>query len=363
MKDIAVYIHIPFCRSKCNYCAFNSFYADVATQKEYVKHLINEITLFSKNNIMRADTIYFGGGTPSFLYEGGIRSIIDAIKNNFVFEASEISIECNPESLTLTKLIEYKESKINRISIGLQTASDNLLKIAGRIHTFEDFEKALENCKEAGFNNVNCDIMLGIPQQETKDVNHTLQALFQYDSIKHISMYGLTAEENTPWQDVIIDEDVSADMYDSAYLMLKDNGFHRYEISNFAKSGYECKHNRKYWKRKDYIGFGLSAHSLIDNIRYANPDKMGDYIIGKKEKIILSQEQIEEEYIMLALRMDEGIDFNDYTKYFNKDFLYKYTKPIQKLSKLKAIEITPHNIKIASQYMGVMNSIILEFFD
>ena len=362
MKDIAVYIHIPFCRSKCNYCAFNSFYADENFQKEYVRHLIKEIKQFTKNNIMRADTIYFGGGTPSFLYEGGIKSIIDAIKENFVFKANEISIECNPESLIQTKLNEYKECGINRISIGLQTASNNLLKIAGRIHTFDDFKKALDGCKKAGFDNVNCDIMLGLPQQEIRDVTQTLQALFQYDIIKHISMYGLKAEKNTPWQDLAVDEDLSADMYDTAYLMLNDNGFHRYEISNFAKSGYECKHNIKYWKRKDYIGFGLSAHSLIDNVRYANSDKMSDYIIGNKEKLVLSQEQIEEEYIMLALRMDEGINIDDYKKQFKNDFINKYYKPIQKLSKFKVIEQTPQNIKIASRYMGVMNSIILEFF-
>lgn len=363
MKDIAVYIHIPFCRSKCNYCAFNSFYADTDTQKEYVKYLIKEIQEFSKDNKMRADTIYFGGGTPSFLYEGGIKEIIDVLKDNFVFDADEISIECNPESLTPIKLDEYKECKVNRISIGLQTASNELLKIAGRIHTFEDFISALNNCKKAGFDNVNCDIMLGLLEQKTQDVINTLKVLFQYDIIKHISMYGLKAEKNTPWQDIVIDEDMSADMYDVAYLMLIENGFHRYEISNFAKSGFECKHNKKYWQRKNYIGFGLSAHSLIDNIRYANPDNMKDYINNKKEKLVLSQEQIEEEYIMLALRMDEGIDLKDYKEKFDIDFLAKYYKPIKKLSNLKLIEITPKNLRISSQYMGVMNSIIIEFFD
>lgn len=363
MKDIAIYIHIPFCRSKCNYCAFNSFYADKETQKEYINHLIKEIHLFSKNNdIMRADTVYFGGGTPSFLYEGGIKSIIEVLKDNFDYEPKEISIECNPESLTDVKLNEYNESGINRISIGLQSASNQLLKEAGRVHSFDDFLNALERCKKAGFDNVNCDIMLGLPNQKPQDVTQTLQLLFQHDIIKHISMYGLKPEKNTPWQDIKIDEDLSADMYDLAFLMLKENGFNRYEISNFAKNGYECKHNIKYWKRKNYIGFGLSAHSLIDNVRYANPDSMTDYINGKKETLVLNQQQIEEEYLMLALRMDEGIDLNDYKQQFNRDFVERFSKPIQKIFKLKVIEIAQNNLRIAPKYMGVMNSIITEFF-
>ncbi len=362
MKEIAVYIHIPFCRSKCNYCAFNSFYADVNAQKEYVKQLINEIKAFSKNNIMRADTVYFGGGTPSFLYQGGIKSIINVLKDNFYFEPNEISIECNPESLTQAKLDEYKESKINRISIGLQSASNELLKLAKRAHNFDDFIKALDNCQKFGFDNVNCDIMLGLPKQKIQDVQNTLNEIFNYDIIKHISMYGLKTEENTPWQNISVDEELSANMYDVAFLMLKDKGFNRYEISNFSKLGYESKHNIKYWKRQDYIGFGLGAHSLVNNIRYANSDNMVDYILGKKEVLVLDQRQIEEEYIMLSLRMDEGIDLNDYKKQFGFDFKEKYFKQLEKLSKLKVIEITPNNLKIVSSYMGVMNSIITEFF-
>lgn len=363
MKKVGIYVHIPFCRSKCAYCAFNSFYADIDIQKQYIDYLKKEIQSFEYKDDIIADTVYFGGGTPSFLYEGGISEIIYALKDRFNYFPREVSIECNPESLTPSKLHEYKSSGINRISIGLQTASDKLLKKAGRVHTLNDFLKSARYCADAGFDNVNCDIMLGLPEQIIDDVIDTLKILIILPVIKHVSMYGLKTEKNTPWQNIKVDEDLSADMYDAAYELLLNNGFCRYEISNFAKAGYECAHNIKYWTRQDYIGFGLSAHSLIDNIRYANPDSLKDYFEGKRERMELSQAQAEEEYIMLALRMEDGISIIDFNKQFNMDFIKKYAKPIQKLEKLGVIQLSDNRLKIKPQFMGVMNSIIVEFFN
>lgn len=363
MKKLGIYIHIPFCRSKCAYCAFNSFYADFKTQKQYIDNLIKEIELFQYPEEIIADTVYFGGGTPSFLYEGGTTNIINAIKNKFAFSPREMSIECNPESITQSKLDEYKSAGINRISIGLQSASNTLLKKAGRIHTLQDFLQGVQLCEDAGFDNISCDVMLGLPDQSIKDVTNTLNILIDLPVIKHISMYGLKPEKNTPWQDIMVDEDLSADMYDASYDLLTKSGFNRYEISNFCKPGFECIHNIKYWKRQDYIGFGLSAHSLIDNVRYANPDNINDYYNGKKEYLVLNQTQTKEEYIMLALRMDEGININDYNNQFKESFLDVYSKSIEKLSKLGVIELTNHTLKIKSQYMGIMNNIIIEFFN
>ena len=363
MKKVGVYIHIPFCRSKCAYCAFNSFFADTHTQKEYVNFLIKEIKSFKYDDDIIADTIYFGGGTPSFLYQGGITAIIDALKKRFIFLPREASIECNPESVTKPKLKEYSLAGINRISIGLQSASDALLKNAGRIHTLQDFLNSVQCCQEAGFQNLSCDIMLGLPNQNIDDVIDTLNILFKLPIIKHISMYGLKPEKNTPWQDIVVDEDLSVDMYDAAYGLLLKNGFLRYEVSNFCKPGYECVHNIKYWKRQDYLGFGLGAHSLIDNVRYANADNLKDYYNNKKERLVLTKKQAKEEHIMLALRMEEGLNITGYNNEFEGDFIKEYFKPIEKLSKLGAIELTKNSLKIKPQYMGVMNSIIAEFFN
>ncbi|HEY8423917.1 MAG TPA: radical SAM family heme chaperone HemW [Clostridia bacterium] len=362
MKKVGIYIHIPFCRSKCAYCAFNSFFADFDVQKQYVERLIKEIESFEYKDEILADTVYFGGGTPSFLYEGGVSAIIDALKKRFIYSPREVSIECNPESISQAKLSEYKSAGVNRLSIGLQSASNDLLKKAGRIHTLEDFLRSVRLCKENGFDNVNCDIMIGLPGQSVKDVLDALNILFQFSIVKHISMYGLKPEENTPWQNITVDEDLSADMYDAAYDLLLKNGFIRYEISNFSKPRYECIHNIKYWKRQDYIGFGLSAHSLIDNVRYANPDSLSDYFQGKKSSLKLNEQQIKEEYIMLALRMEEGIDLQDYNRQFGEDFLKSYKRPIDKLSKLGVIELSNEKLKIKPRFMGVMNSVIVEFF-
>ncbi|HEY8443478.1 MAG TPA: radical SAM family heme chaperone HemW [Clostridia bacterium] len=362
MKKVGIYIHIPFCRSKCNYCAFNSFFADIDAQKRYVEYLVKEILSFDYKGEITVDTVYFGGGTPSFLYEGGIIDIVNALKNRFKYLPREVSIECNPESLTQKKLEEYRSAGINRISVGLQSASDRLLKKAGRIHTLDDFLRSIRYCSEAGFDNVNCDIMLGLPRQSVDDVLDTLNILFGLPIIKHISMYGLKVEKNTPWQDIKVDEDLSADMYDAAFDALLKNGFYRYEISNFSKPGFECAHNIKYWTRQDYIGFGLSAHSLLDNVRFANPDSLKDYYEGKKERLELTPAQAEEEFIMLGLRMEKGIDINEYNKQFNVNFTQKYAKPIEKLNRLGVIDLADNILKIKPKYMGVMNSIIVEFF-
>ena len=205
--------------------------------------------------------------------------------------------------------------------------------------------------------------MLGLPNQNIDDVIDTLNILFKLPIIKHISMYGLKPEKNTPWQDIVVDEDLSVDMYDAAYGLLLKNGFLRYEVSNFCKPGYECVHNIKYWKRQDYLGFGLGAHSLIDNVRYANADNLKDYYNNKKEWLVLTKKQAKEEHIMLALRMEEGLNITGYNNEFEGDFIKEYFKPIEKLSKLGAIELTKNSLKIKPQYMGVMNSIIAEFFN
>lgn len=360
MSNLGIYIHIPFCRSKCNYCAFNSFTADIETQKTYIKHLLEEIKKYDGDKY--ADTVYIGGGTPSFLYGGGIESVLEEINSKFSLKKNaEITIEGNPESLSLDKLKSWYHLGVNRLSIGLQSASDKVSKNAGRVHNFADFLRAIENADKANFCNVNCDIMLGLPIQTMHDIKDTISQIINFDIIKHISAYGLKAEEGTPWKSLIINEDLSADMYDLAYKMLLDNGFLRYEVSNFARTGYRSRHNINYWRRGNYIGFGLGAHSLIDNVRYANPDKTEDYYAGKKQKAILTPTDIKEEYIMLAFRMDEGIDIKDYNQTFETDFLENYKKIIDKL--FKFLNISQDRISIKPQYMGVMNSIITEFFD
>lgn len=365
-KTVGLYIHIPFCSSKCDYCAFTSFFANEDKQREYIKFLKNEIE--QTNYDGKIATVYIGGGTPSFLYEGGITEIFESINNTFVLEANcEITIEGNPNSITAQKILEWKANGINRVSVGLQTTNDNLLKFVNRKHNYDDFLKTVEELNNADFNNISCDLMLGLPNQTLDDVKNDLYKILEIgDIIKHISVYGLKVEPNTPLEinNYLVDEDLSADMYDYVCDVLQNAGYYRYEVSNFSKKGYESRHNLNYWSRGNYFGFGLAAHSFINNVRYANPVSLIEYYQGKEETTILTIEDAKEEFIMLALRLCEGIDTQEYQRQFGESFFERYKKAIDKLQNNGLINITEERyISINPKYFGVMNSIIIEFFD
>jgi oxygen-independent coproporphyrinogen-3 oxidase len=281
-----IYIHIPFCVRKCLYCDFVSRTGSKEDMQRYHRALINEIELTVVKETV--DSIFFGGGTPSVYPVEYIEEIIDKLKCRCdVRENSEITIECNPGTLNMDKLYRYRQAGINRISIGLQSCNNEELKKLGRIHTYEEFEHSFIMARDAGFNNINIDIMSAIPDQTIASYKETLHKVVSLRP-QHISAYSLIIEEGTPFfseygkgsknENKLPDEDTDREMYHLTKAYLKENGYERYEISNYARSEKECKHNIKYWNRDNYYGFGVSAASLVDNVRYTNISDIINYV-------------------------------------------------------------------------------------
>ena len=349
MENTGLYIHIPFCVKKCNYCDFNSAPFSDEIKELYFNALIRELKiksgLFENKKI---DTLFLGGGTPSTVSVDLIAKLFDCINSFYnLSEDAEISIETNPGTLNSEKLCAYKTFGINRLSIGLQSTVDEELKILGRIHNFNDFLKSFNLARDAGFENINVDLMNSIPNQTFDSFTAGLKRVNNLNP-EHISVYSLIIEEGTPFHDMELnlpDEDTDRDMVHSVIDILGDDYF-QYEISNYSKKGYECRHNIKYWKREDYEGFGISAASLFDKkIRYKNTNSIYEYIdflknddsflidyfretlkglnIGKSSPFYSEYEILDigdmiSEYIILGLRMNEGININLFEKEFNK---------------------------------------------
>lgn len=339
---LGVYVHIPFCEKKCTYCAFSSF-ADFSQKEKYITSLCDEINAFSRKGEC-VDTIYFGGGTPSTVEPQEIEKILAAIKNQFNVNSNcEITIECNPNSITREKLVFYKKLGINRLSLGVQSLNDDQLKFAGRLHNAEQAINALRLAKKVGFENVSADLLIGLPGCNYADFEDMLKTLLN-EGVKHISTYMLQVEENTKLKKMIDDnpelmpdDDNMVEILSKTANFLKKNGFLHYEVSNFALKGYESKHNYKYWSGEEYVGFGLAAHSFLDGKRIANPSDFKDYFDRKNVfSESLTNDQKIEEHIMLGLRCNRGINTrflknlgydieqNDYfNEFVNKKILIK----------------------------------------
>src|SRR5574344_2748525 len=300
MSDIGIYIHIPFCKSKCNYCDFTSFSGKENLIKRYIECLKKEIQGRSRD-YYRVKTIYIGGGTPSYIETNYIEEILATVENNFIIDENvEISMEVNPGTATGSKFKEYSQSGINRLSIGLQTSNDKLLKELGRIHTYDEYEKTIKSAKRSGFSNINTDIMIGIPNQTIYDVEDTIEKLIKLN-LTHISVYSLIVEENTKLEKLINDgklqlpdEEIERYMYWFAKRKLEENGYIHYEISNFSKPLYRCKHNLDCWNQKEYLGFGVSAASYENSCRYKNTDCLEEYIKNIESKEEYKNIKIEE---------------------------------------------------------------------
>ena len=318
-KEIGIYVHIPFCKRKCDYCDFISFSNKDSKIQEYIEAVKKEIELQKiKSEIT---TIYVGGGTPSYIESKYIKEIIEEIKKKNVSNKAEITIEINPGTVTLEKLRDYKENGINRLSIGLQTTQNNLLKQIGRIHDFEQFVETYKMARKEGFKNINVDLMLGLPNQRIKDLKDSLEKVIELQP-EHISVYSLIVEEGTPICNKIEkgdlelpEEELERNMYWYVKNTLELNGYKHYEISNFARKGYESKHNLNCWNQKEYIGIGLAAHSYRDITRYSNTEQMGEYIRNvKNENLernriiheIQKEDDTKKEYMILGLRHIEG---------------------------------------------------------
>ncbi len=364
---LGIYVHIPFCEKKCNYCSFSSFSKDEDFIKKYINFLCSEIKS-SKFKGREIDSIYIGGGTPSLLMPIQIDSIFKSIYKTFkVNEQCEITIECNPNSITYDKVLAYKKNNVNRISLGVQSLNEGELQFLGRKHNVKQVFNALANIQKVGIENISADLLIGIGGSNFASFKRQLDKLLGY-KVKHISCYMLQVEENTPLDKMyqkdknilLNDEDCTA-LYKQISNYLKSKNFNHYEISNFALKGFESKHNMKYWTGEEYIGFGLAAHSYINKTRFANCKSFDKYYSGELEFCEkLTLKELIEEHIMLGLRCQSGINKN-YLKSLGYDI--EKNQNYQKLLKNKIIFDKKNKVILNEEYFTISNNIILELID
>ena len=330
-KPIGLYVHIPFCKQKCSYCDFVSFGGALSEfERSYTEALVNEIYEYKAEKKIAVDTVFFGGGTPSILSAESFQKITKALYDVFeILPSAEFTLEANPKTVTSEKLSVYTSLGVNRISMGLQSIRENELKILGRIHTYEEFLDSYKLCVDAGIKNLNIDLMYGLPSQSVNSFRESLDKVIAL-SPSHISAYGLILEEGTRLYEnrerfTFPTEDEECEMYYTAAKMLSDAGYSHYEISNYARDGFECRHNLKYWRDEEYIGLGLAAHSYYGKKRYSNPVTFSEYFSPDRKTYRQSEEiGIEEnayEFVMMRLRLSEGFSLSDYEKRFGSSFL------------------------------------------
>ena len=376
--ELGVYVHIPFCVRKCYYCDFISYSNKFEMQEEYIKKLIKEIEdnkdLLKNNEIT---TIYIGGGTPSSLKPELIKNVLDKIcevaniKNK---EKVEITIEVNPGTVTKNNLQLYKNCGINRLSIGLQSTNYKLLNEIGRIHNYEQFLNTYNWAVEAGFNNINVDLMLGLPTQTISDLKESLEKIINLKPApKHVSVYSLIIEEGTEIEKKISkgelqlpEEAEERNQYKYTKNYLELNGYKHYEISNFAKSGYESKHNMNCWEQKQYVGFGLAAHSYINGCRYSNTCDLEEYISkeSKDVKTIHEEQTLEDmqkEYMLLGLRKIDGVSVSKFKEEFGENPIYLFRNELQKLVENGLLVVDLDNIRLTNKGLDFANLVWEEF--
>ena len=386
-KEIGIYIHIPFCKSKCYYCDFFSCPEKLDLEDEYIDSLVKEIKKTSKENrIMYSHeydkkhlikTIYIGGGTPSVIKQENIKKVLDTIKENYEVEPNaEITIEVNPGTVTIEKLQTYKDAGINRLSIGLQSTSDKILKQIGRIHNLKQFIETYNLARQVGFLNINVDLMIGLPNQELDDVKNSIKELLKLDP-EHISVYSLILEEGTKLDEKVkkkelelIDDDKERQMYWYVKKTLEKHKYIHYEISNFAKCGFESRHNMDCWEQKEYLGFGAGASSFIDNKRFSNISNIEEYIENikndKYNKNLIFDEKIfgeneMKEYMMLGLRKIEGINITDFVQKFHRNPIIAFCNELNKLTGEGLIVVIDNNIKLTNKGIDFANLVWEEF--
>lgn len=365
-----IYIHIPFCRSKCPYCDFYSLTKPVELQRVYVSALIDEIKTNSRfKNIYDAktkvfDTIYLGGGTPSVLSGEAIYNIITSLKENYnITENAEITVECNPNSDIESLIPYFKKCGVNRISLGMQSSVDIERKKLGRRADKKRIFDIINVLKENNISNISLDIMLGIPEQTLDSLRDTLDFIKECN-VTHVSAYILNIEENTPFFKLqnklnLPDENTVCEFYEFTSHYLKNIGFNHYEISNFAKNGYESKHNTKYWLLEDYLGLGPSAHSFLNGKRYYFPNDINAFIDGAPP-IFDCEGGDKEEYIMLHLRLKEGLNLNNLTTLYGENATKNIIKKAPLLKKQGLINFENNIISLTEKGFLLSNSIISE---
>lgn len=413
MKNLELYIHIPFCLKKCAYCDFLSFSCDENTQITYADALIREIEFYgTKMKEYLVSTIFIGGGTPTWLDENKMLEILEAVYTHFqVLPDAEVTMECNPGTVTIAKLEKYRKAGVNRLSIGLQSADDEELKILGRIHNYEKFLKTYEMARNAGFSNINVDLISGIPYQTAEKFLQSLQKIMRLKP-NHISVYSLIIEEGTPFfeayrsdlekqlagmqTEILPTEDEVYKTIQLTQQFLASAGYEQYEISNFALSGFACRHNIGYWTRENYLGLGLGAASLIENVRYTNTTDMDSYIRNaqnirfrfqkKQERQSAEQSSYEsscivwehgtnlhlaadvvsrkaqmEEFMFLGLRMKNGVTRSKFEESFGVPIEAVYKDVIDSLKKQELLEMTAGSICLTERGQDVSNYVLAQF--
>ena len=373
-KEIGVYIHIPFCKQKCYYCDFISYCNKDNLIEDYVKAVKKEIRM--QNIQSQITTVYIGGGTPSYIDSKYIVEIIDEIKKKNLSKRPEITIEVNPGTVTKEKLKDYKKCGINRLSIGLQSAKDEILKEIGRIHNFEQFLETYQMARKVGFKNINVDLILGIPNQRIKDLKDSLEKIIELQP-EHISVYSLIVEDGTPIANKIEkgelelpDEDTERNMYWYVKNTLELNGYIHYEISNFAKKGRESKHNKNCWNQNQYFGFGVAAHSYRDITRYSNTEKIEEYIKNvmterlDRNRIIheiQKEYDAEKEYMLLGLRKIVGVNISEFKLKFGDNPIYLFRNELKKLTDEGLIIVDEDFIRLTNKGIDLANLVWEEF--
>ncbi len=358
MKKIGLYIHIPFCAAKCPYCDFYSVGCSKSSLDEYTTILIDRINFYDGQYL--ADTVYIGGGTPSLLGTERLLSVLTAVNSAFGTVSRETTIEVNPRSAKLLDFFKLKQYGIDRVSIGLQSANEKELKALGRRHNADDVKQAVELIRDSGIDNISLDLMLGIPYQTQDSLSDSIKFCSELD-VKHISAYILKIEEGTPYYKAqnsldLPDEDVVCDLYEYAVDRLSAVGYKQYEISNFSKSGFESKHNLKYWHCEEYLGIGPAAHSFIDKKRFYYNRSIEDFRRG-----IIIDDGIGgefEEYIAMALRLCEGLKYSSFEEYFNMPFPEKYKAKAQRLVKTGLLSVDDTGIRLNPKGFLCSNTII-----
>lgn len=384
-KELGIYIHIPFCKQKCYYCDFVSFSNKEEYIEKYVETLKREIDSYDLSNY-NITTIYIGGGTPSRIPSEKIQEILEKIrqkisKNQTKWENIEITIELNPGTVDEEKIKKYKKIGINRLSIGLQSTNNKLLKEIGRIHTFEDFKDTYNTVKKVSFENINVDLMIGLPNQTISDVKDSLNEIIKLNPT-HVSVYSLIVEENTKMEKLINnkelqlpDEELERQMYWYVKNTLELNGYNHYEISNFAKKGKESKHNLNCWEQKEYIGLGLAAYSYLNGIRYGNTSDIEKYInvqdfLNSSEleesgiRIVDEVQSLEDkrkEYMLLGLRKIEGVSIQKFKEKFVENPIFLFRKELEKLVNEELITIDGDCIMLTNKGLDLANIVWEEF--
>ena len=366
MNEVNLYIHIPFCKKKCFYCDFISYPNKDDYIEEYIDTVIKEYSNYKAEEYI-IKTVYIGGRTPSYIDS---KYIVKLLKEINLEKADEITIEINPGTVTKEKLINYKNSGINRLSIGLQATQDTLLKEIGRIHTYNEFLNTYNMARDIGFKNINIDLMLGLPKQTLEDIIRSVKKIIELKP-EHISIYSLILEEGTKMYDMVNKqkctlpkEDEEREMYWAVKNILEKNGYNHYEISNFAKNGYYSKHNIDCWNQKEYIGIGVAAHSYLNNRRYSNLGNIEEYIKKYNDKEIHEiQDKIsqEKEYMILGLRKLEGVYISEFELKFNENPIYLFRNELNKLVNLELIEIDLNNIRLTDKGLDLANIVWEEF--